>query len=145
MSKKYNFPYLKTPKFKGMGADWRKRPLVPIMIRHKGITVSYLALVDSGADFNVFHSDIASLLGIDLKMLKNQIPFGGIKKGNAQCKGYVASVELGIEKDFFDNTLVIFSDDISHNGYGILGQFGFFNYFKIIFDRSKYLLRLEKK
>ena len=145
MSKKYNFPYLKTPKFKGVGGDWRKRPLIPVSIRNKGITVSYLALVDSGADFNVFHSDIASLLGVDLKMLKNKIPFGGIKKGNAQCKGYVASVELGIGKDFYDEAIVIFSDDISHNGYGILGQFGFFNYFKVIFDRSKYFFQLEKK
>ena len=61
MSKKYSFPYLKTSRFKNISGDWRKKPLMPITVRHKGTTVSYLALVDSGADFNVFHGDIASL------------------------------------------------------------------------------------
>ncbi len=145
MSKKYSFPYLKTPRFKNINGDWRKKPLMPITIRHKGITVSYLVLVDSGADFNVFHGDIASLLGIDLKTLKNKIPFGGIKKDNSPCMGHIASVELGIGKDFFDNALVIFSNDISSDGYGILGQFGFFNYFNVMFDRSKYSFQLIKK
>lgn len=70
MSKKYSFPYLKTPKFKNIGGDWRKRTLIPITIRH---------------------------------------------------------------------------NDISNDGYGILGQFGFFNYFKITFDRSKYSFQLIKK
>ncbi|MDP2649732.1 MAG: hypothetical protein Q8P10_02715, partial [bacterium] len=34
----------------------------------------------------------------------------------------------------FINTPVVFSNDISDNGYGILGQQGFFNKYKIEFD-----------
>lgn len=43
------------------------------------------------------------------------------------------SIDVGIQKKFFAAT-VIFSSDISDNGFGILGQKGFFDKFKISFD-----------
>lgn len=92
-----------------------------------------MALIDSGADFNIFHADIARILQVDLKRLKS-MTFSGIKE-NAKGVGHFTAIQIGMEKEFF-NSPVIFSSDISNNGYGILGQQGFFNHFKVEFDYS---------
>lgn len=108
------------------------RPIIPITLRYNKIEFNYLALLDSGADFNIFHGDIAKLLRIDLSNQKNSMSFSGIREG-ANGKGYFMSVEVGINNNFFTTTAV-FSNDISDNGYGILGQQGFFNNYKILFN-----------
>lgn len=145
MSKKYSFPYINAPKPAGpnISKDWQKKPLLPVKIRHQGIIISYLALVDSGADFNVFHGDIAELLGIDLSKLTNKVKFSGVKDDKTPCVGYLATVDLGIGKNFFDS-VVMFSNDISDDGYGIVGQAGFFTNFEISFIRSKYTFELKE-
>lgn len=135
MSKiKHIFKYVKAGKY--------KRPLIPITLKHKKLKASYLALIDSGADFNVFHADLAQLLNLELDRLQ-EIEFGGIKQNNKQCKGYLAVIELGIDNEFFDCP-VIFSKDISDKGYGILGQSGFFDHFKVILDNSTDSIQLKK-
>jgi len=107
------------------------RPVIQITLRYNGKEFKYLALIDSGADLNIFHANFASILGIDINKLKVH-SFEGIKK-EASALGYLSVVEIGIDNTFFD-TVVIFSNDISDNGYGILGQQGFFNHFKIEMD-----------
>lgn len=104
------------------------RPIIPVTISFNGKEVSYLALIDSGADFNVFHKDVADILGIDLSKLK-KVQFGGISASGRQCEGSFVevSLDLGIK---MSKAPVLFSPDISDNGYGILGQQGFFNNFK---------------
>lgn len=116
------------------------RPLIPITIQYKKIKINYLALLDSGADFNIFHADLADILGIDLAKL-GTTPFGGIQKG-VEGKGYYSSFKLGVETFTFDAP-VVFSEDISPNGYGILGQQGFFDKFKVTFEHSKRLIWLK--
>lgn len=117
------------------------RPIIPITLKHKTREINYLALLDSGADFNIFHAEIADLLRIDLSKLKTSMSFGGIKEG-AQGEGYFTSLNIGIEKTFFTSP-VVFSSEISNNGYGILGQQGFFNNCIITFDYSKKEILLE--
>ncbi len=107
------------------------RPVIQITLRYNGKEFKYLALIDSGADLNIFHANFASILGIDINKLKVH-SFEGIKK-EASALGYLSVVEIGIDNTFFD-TVVIFSNDISDNGYGILGQQGFFNHFRIEMD-----------
>lgn len=119
---KHNFPYVKT----GL---WY-RPIIPVALRNNQKEFGYLALLDSGADFNIFHADIATILGINLAKLKT-MKFQGIKEG-AEGIGYITKIEVGINNSFC-KTMVIFSKDISENGYGILGQQGFFNNYKVQF------------
>lgn len=121
---KYIFPY------QPFGIFYR--PVIPITIRCNNISVGYYALIDSGADFNIFHADLTKILKIDLKKIK-PFDFGGIKK-DAKGKGYFYSLEIGIGQKFFLTTAV-FSYDISdEDGYGVLGQQGFFQNFKVNFD-----------
>src|SRR6266576_3763224 len=118
------------------------RPLIPITLKLGKKEIKYIALIDSGADFNIFHEDIAKILKIDLSKLKS-MKFSGIKEG-AEGIGRFTSLDLGIDNTFF-NSPVVFSNDISPNGYGILGQQGFFNHFKIQFDYPARTIRLEKE
>ena len=119
---RHNFPYIKT----GL---WY-RPIIPISLKYNKKELNYLALLDSGADFNILHGEIAKILGIDLTKLKS-IKFQGIKEGSEGI-GYITEIEVGINHAFH-KTMVVFSNDISENGYGILGQQGFFNNYKAHF------------
>ena len=110
------------------------RPIIPVTLKLNNVEFNYLALIDSGADFNIFHADIAKVLKIDLSKLKSPVKFSGIK-GQAGT-GYFTSIDVGINGIFF-NTPVLFSNEISDNGYGILVQQGFFNNYTINFDYSK--------
>jgi len=42
------------------------RPVIPVEIAHQDRSVPYEVLVDSGADFCIFDSQIGELLGIDI-------------------------------------------------------------------------------
>ncbi len=118
-------------KFSYVKAGIWYRPVIPVTLRFNKVEFNYLALLDSGADFNIFHGAIAKLLKADLSKQKNAMSFSGIKQG-AEGKGYFMSIDIGIDGNFFTTTAV-FSDDISDNGYGILGQQGFFNNYAILF------------
>ena len=120
---KFHYKYSKTGPY--------YRPLIPITLRHNKAECRYIALIDSGADFNIFHSELANVIGIDLSKL-NKITFSGINKGTTGI-GYQAVISLGIEEKIFD-TPVIFSNEISPNGYGILGQSGFFHLCQVKFN-----------
>ena len=52
---------LMVKKFEYIRAGLWYRPIIPVTLRYGKQEVSYLALIDSGADFNIFHSDIASI------------------------------------------------------------------------------------
>ena len=49
------------------------RPIIPITLKFNKVEFQYLALIDSGADFNIFHADIAKILKIDLSKMKNSM------------------------------------------------------------------------
>lgn len=122
-------------KFKYAQIGLWHRPIIPVTVSYKNKEVSYLALIDSGADINIFHTDIADILGIDLSKLK-KVQFAGISPSGSPSEGSFAEVGLdfGIK---MSKASVLFSADISDNGYGILGQQGFFNTFKVTFEYSK--------
>ena len=83
---------------------------------------------------------MANVLDIDLS---KQIPtkFSGIKEG-AEASGKFSEVELSIDGKNYFKAMVMFSKDISPNGYGILGQQGFFNKFSVNFDYLKNLIEI---
>ncbi len=119
------------------------RPLVKVTLRYKKAEVNYLALLDSGADYNIFHSDIAKILKIELEKIKHTTTYTGIQKSTTKSTAYPVKMEIGIN-DKSVSTLVSFSDDISTDGYGILGQQGFFSHFSIKFDYATKRIAIER-
>ncbi len=120
------------------------RPVIPIKLEHDGKTVGYEALLDSGADWNIFHSVIGEIIGIDVPTGKLQT-FGGI--GGGQFKSYFHEVTLYIGG--WPITVACgFSADIpepDHQSYGVLGHVGFFDHYVTIFNTSKLEIEIIKK
>jgi hypothetical protein len=120
-----------------------KIPLLEVIITNpqNNNKVSYTALLDSGAFMNVFHSDVAQILGIDLTKIKRQIDFGGVGTSPTVLKGKPYIVNLMVAqkgKSHSFDSYVLFSDDISPNGNPLLGRQGFMDQF------SKVELYLKK-
>jgi len=93
------------------------------------------ALIDSGADFNIFPIEIAKKLGITLKN-SDSISFTGV--GGNIINGIKADVllEIGSQKI---QAIVVFAPVDS----GILGQYGFFDLFKVNFDLKNKIIKVD--
>src|SRR5258708_2158156 len=73
-----NFKYIK------IGSYYR--PLIPIALRDDDKIIDFHALIDSGADFNLFPGHIADILEIDLRHGKSE-KIGGVA-GSAKAYPY---------------------------------------------------------
>lgn len=116
------------------------RPIIPIKISANGFTVKYDALIDSGADFCIFHAEIGEYLGLDVKSGAREI-FSGIEDSiGAEAYFHELTLMVGETKI---NTLVGFSYDIADHGYGLLGQKGLFEKFNIKFIHQKQIIEIN--
>ena len=117
------------------------RPVIPVEIIYKGETVSYEALVDSGADCCIFPAQIADVLGIDVESGEKKEVWGvtGVSEYY-----YVHFVELIVGGWSYD-VKVGFLPNIARLGYGILGQKGFFDTFIVKFDLLKSEIELKTR
>lgn len=137
------FPYKKIPVIdpKTQEVSHVFRPIIPVTLSFKGNSVSYEVLIDSGADECVFDTEIAKILRLPLNEEKEK-SFGGISGG--EIKAYRQGVEVGVDGISFV-TEVYFSPDLSRMGYGILGQKGFFDHFRVRFIYSKKVVEITKE
>lgn len=102
------------------------RPIVPLSIKYGEKTLRYEALIDSGADFNIFPLEIAEKLGIKFKENK-KLFFTGIAGDPIAGKMAEIVIELGNKKV---SAKAVFAEV----GNGILGQYGFFDILQVKFD-----------
>lgn len=115
------------------------RPIIPVSLSSQSSSIRYEALIDSGSDFNIFPTEIAARLNIDLKNSKI-IHFSGVE--DLSVEGHIANVLLSINHQNF-KTNVVFADLPSTNG--ILGQNGFFDVFSVKFDLSREEIDIRPK
>lgn len=98
-----------------------------------GTTVPSEALIDSGADLCIFDAELADIFGIDVTKGEPR-SVAGIE-GVVETQ-YIHPVKLtigGWEHDIQAG----FLPGIARFGYGLLGQQGFFEFFKVAFDYPK--------
>ena len=117
------------------------RPIIPIELSHKNVTVPYAVLVDSGADLCIFDAEIAEILGISLTSGTKK-EFSGVTGRKAIMHIHSVEAKIGgwphrIEAGF--------SKEMGPYGYGIVGQKGFFDKFVIKFDYQKEIIELKVK
>ena len=98
-------------------------------------------LVDSGADFCILKAEIGEILGYDIKS-GEEFEYVGIS--GAKSIGYLHDVCI-VVKNISITSRVVFSYDIPKGGHQVVGQFGFFNHFKINFDYQKATVVLRYK
>src|SRR5438270_7318367 len=113
--------------------QWPKRAKLPVTLFYNGRRQNMYALVDSGADECLFHSGIAGRLGIDVKsgLLKK---FGGI---TGSIDAYMHVIQLEVQNVPHRVTVLAGFTD-AEGVSGILGQSGFFENFKITFERYEW-------
>ncbi|MFM2340256.1 MAG: hypothetical protein RLZZ360_892 [Candidatus Parcubacteria bacterium] len=117
------------------------RPVIPVTLCRGEKKVRYEVLVDSGADLCVFHAEIGELLGIEITKGKAHEVFGVGGKASVYYLHKI-QIEVGgwpyaIEAGFMPNV----SGRAMHHG--LVGQKGFFEHFKVIFDKSSESIELK--
>lgn len=115
------------------------RPIIPISLKNGGRSLRYEALIDSGADFSIFPTEIAKKLEINLKKRK-KIYFSSATGELVQ--GIINKIELGIGEETFE-IFIVFADLAEQTG--ILGQYGFFDKFIVKFDLIKEEIEIKER
>jgi hypothetical protein len=117
------------------------RPVILIILEHEDKKVGYKALIDSGADYNIFHAAVGEILGLDIKSGKKEI-FGGISGEKLTAYFHLVEAKIG---GWSYKLYCGFSYDIPPFGYGVLGQKGFFDNFIVKFDLLKEEIELKPR
>ncbi|MEK7521267.1 MAG: hypothetical protein AAB599_00485 [Patescibacteria group bacterium] len=92
----------------------------------------YVVLVDSGATNCIFHAVVGEAIGIDVKS-GSRVLYRGVSKEIMQYFAHKVTLIIGTHS--FE-TEVGFSYDHDFP-FGLLGQVGFFEKFRVCFDKSK--------
>ena len=125
--------------------DVRKRdyPILPVSVSYKEKQISFLSVIDSGADNCVFPAIFGRAIGLDIeaggKLLTTGVAGGGMTyfhsvqvSFNIQTKWYTFDCYCG------------FMTSMDEVGFGLLGRHGFFNLFKrVAFNNKARLVELE--
>lgn len=104
-------------------------PLIDINIgKYK---IPQKCLIDSGSPVTIIHSPIGVAAGL--------IPANGKKGsllgiGSGKIEGYYNTIELSLDGNEFDATIFLTADLMTP--YGLLGQIGFFENFRVDFKLS---------
>ena len=114
------------------------RPVIPVTLVYGKHFVHHAALLDSGADFNIFHADIAAYLGIPLTKGSRRNIWG---LGGGPLKGYEHSLILKIRQITYKTT-VTFSNQLPDNSLAVLGNKGFFDRFVVTLNYQAKIITL---
>jgi predicted aspartyl protease len=145
------FPFLKInaspcEAFPDRHSCWR--PIIPIHLYSidKNKKVHYYALLDTGADYNLFHADMAEIIGVEYGEGKRQTMFG-IEGEGISSYFHDIIVEIGGWKYKAYSGFSNFEGEknLDKMPYGILGQAGFFDIFKVSFDYQKKEIEITPK
>ena len=119
------------------------RPVLPIQLINGQNKVRYFAIIDSGADFCVFHASIGEIIGLTVESGKLQ-QFSGVSGQQQQLTAYFHDIQIEVGGHEFD-CFAGFSKEIEGLPYGFLGQVGFFSLFDIRFDYDKERVELKTR
>ena len=105
------------------------RPYLIVRLTHGSKHKDVIALVDSGADLCLFHTDIGRLIGIDVES-GQRLVFQGVSGAGAAA--YLHRVDVTVRGVSSTSVEVGFTDSMAV-GTGLLGQHGFFENFVVAF------------
>lgn len=132
------FPYIKLP---SVDPNLKRitRPYIPVKISgSKGFWEGY-GLIDSGADRSLFNIQIAEKVGLNLSRGEREL-FGGIEGGALEASLQKVKVQIiGM-----DHEIEISAGFVNSTGVAaILGQEGFFDCFRIKFERDHGIIEVN--
>ena len=115
------------------------RPIIPIELLHKGNVLRYEVLVDSGADACIFPAEIGELLGIDVASGKKD-SVTGITGVPQTYYLHPLSIRIGVLAYVIEAGFLPHMADL---GCGVVGQRGFFDLFRVVFDLQNERIELH--
>jgi len=125
------FPYLKIPA-KEPGKKWISRPIIPVTLFGPKGSVTVDALIDSGADRCLFHTDLGREIGLELEKGEKEI-FGGIEGGRIPAFRHKIQIQI---VGMGEKIEVLAGFAAAPGIFAILGQEGFFDAFRIKFEKD---------
>jgi len=117
-----------------------------LVLRKEDKVVTTMAIVDSGADVCIFPASLAESLGISIPN-QNVAAFSGTSQD--QQLVYFETVQVTLWNANDDEEPIVFDlyagfcRTIEHTGLGILGQYGFFSRFTVIFDQANNVFSVD--
>lgn len=117
------------------------RPLVVVKISFNQKFLLTEALIDSGSDYCVFPIEAAKVLGVPLEKAKTT-RLTGFLEGKANL--FLYPVKLSIANYSIEVTAG-FAQEMGKFAPCTLGQKGFFDNFKVCFDKSKLQIGIEPR
>jgi len=116
------------------------RPIVQIDFETQLGNLGYLVLIDSGADYCIFHAEIGTHLNLDIE---SGLPLTFYGTSGQPQKAFFHEVSFKIG-GHLRKYMVGFSYDMSKLAYGLLGQDGFFDKWKVKFEYQKENIELKE-
>lgn len=117
------------------------RPVIPVILTLNGQHIPYEALVDSGADICIFDAQLADIVGLDVTTGVQRKVAGITGQAEVQYLHRI-TINVGGWERVIDAG---FLPNIGKYGYGILGQRGFFEFFKVAFDFAKETIEVKPR
>jgi len=116
------------------------RPVIQIDLDSLSGTFGYLVLIDSGADYCMFHAKVGEQLGLDIT---KGLPLTFYGTSGEPQKAYFHKITFKISGH--EHTCMVgFSYEMEKLAYGILGQDGFFDQWIVKFEYHKENVELKR-
>jgi len=138
--KSKSFDYRKVPNRAVPRKRWIKRPMLQVTLVNGTKRHQIVCLVDSGADECLFHASVGRSLGLDLQSGRYK-KFDGIA---GSIEAYVHPIELQVQ-DVPERVMIDAGFTESDGVHAILGQAGFFENFKICFERYRWRIEASSR
>ena len=136
--KSRSFDYRKIPNYLVPRQRWIKRPMLQVTLFNGMKRQQVVCLVDSGADDCVFHSSLGRSLGIDLEGGEPK-RYNGIA---GSVEAYIHRIEIQVQ-GFEERVNLLAGFTESAGVHAILGQAGFFENFRICFERYRWRIEVS--
>ena len=138
--KSKSFDYSKIPNYAVPRKRWIKRPMLQVTLLNGTKRHQIVCLIDSGADECLFHASVGRSLGLDLQSGRYK-KFDGIA---GSIEAYVHPIEFQVQ-DVPERVMIDAGFTESDGVHAILGQAGFFENFKICFERYRWRIEVSSR
>ena len=138
--KSKSFDYRRVPDRTITRKRWIKRPMLQVTLVNGTKRHQIACLVDSGADECLFHASIGRSLGLDVESGRYK-KFDGIA---GSIDAHMHPIELMVQ-DVPDRVKIDAGFTESDGVHAILGQAGFFENFKICFERYRWRIEVSSR
>ena len=138
--KSKTFDYRKIPNHTVPRKRWIKRPMLQVTLYNGTKRKQLVCIVDSGADDCLFHASVGRSLGIDVGSGRQKI-LDGIA---GSIDAYIHPIEIQVQD--LDERVIIEAGFTESDGVdAILGEAGFFENFRICFERYRWRIEVTSR